>query len=134
MPKRETIKKSPLAPQEKDGFQVNIKIPLKITASDLKKLIPRSTSQILVVLLVIAAFLIGVLFTKVQYQEKSQSGANNQAAATAGTAQQAAPAPGARVKMTVGDFPIKGDANDKVSIVEFADFRCPFCEQFFTNT
>jgi protein-disulfide isomerase len=134
MPKRETIKKTSLAPQEKTSFQVNIRIPLRVTASDFKRLIPRSSSQVLVVLLVIAAFLIGVLFTKVQYLEKGGTANNQQAAAPAGTAQQAAPTPGARVKMAAGHFPLKGNANAKVSIVEFADFRCPFCEQFFTNT
>jgi protein-disulfide isomerase len=87
---------------------------------------------------VVAAFLIGVLFTKVQYLEKgqAQTGNNQQAAAPTGQPGNKAvtPAPGAKVNVSVGHFPIQGNKNAKVTIIEFADFRCPFCEQFFTNT
>lgn len=126
MPKRVTTKKSPTLELKKPTFKV-----------DLKKFLPKSSNQILVTLLVIAAFLIGVLFTKVQYLEKNQGANNNQqAAAPAAQAnpQQAAPAAGTKVNVGVGNFPIKGNANAKVTIIEFADFRCPFCEQFFTQT
>ena len=43
-------------------------------------------------------------------------------------------APGAKVNVGSGHFPAKGNTKAKVTIIEFADFRCPFCEQFFTNT
>ncbi len=52
--------------------------------------------------------------------------------AAGGTA--AAPAPSAApttANVTTGDLPVMGNANAKLTIVEFADFRCPFCEQFF---
>jgi protein-disulfide isomerase len=106
----------------------------------LRKLSVLNTSRIMVTLLIIAAFLIGVLYTKVQYLEKGQAGtvaqtAGNQAAGgTAGTVAQAPAAPGAKVNVDPGHFPIKGDKNAKVTIIEFADFRCPFCEQFFSQT
>lgn len=32
-----------------------------------------------------------------------------------------------------GHFPVLGDAKANISIVEFADFRCPFCEKFYTD-
>jgi len=95
-----------------------------------------SSNQVLVALLLIAAFLIGVLFTKVQYLEKNQAADNNLGAAApsqAGT-QPNAPTPGAKVNVGVGHFPVKGNSKAKVTLIEFADFRCPFCEQFFSQT
>lgn len=91
-----------------------------------------SSVQVLVVLLVFASFLIGVLVTKAYYLEKELKantalGANAQAA-------EGTPAPAQKVKVSVGNFPPLGKKNAKVTIVEFADFRCPFCEQFFSQT
>jgi protein-disulfide isomerase len=139
MPKRVTAQKSPTLELKKPTFKLDVKLPLKVRPEniDWKKFLPKSSNQVLVALLVIAAFLIGVLFTKVQYLEKNQTGSNNQqAAAPAGQAnpQAAAPAAGTKVNVSVGNFPVKGSASAKVTIVEFADFRCTFCEQFFTNT
>lgn len=34
----------------------------------------------------------------------------------------------------VGHFPARGNKNAKVRVVEFADFRCPFCERFYTQS
>ncbi len=98
-----------------------------------------STTQMLVVLLIMASFLIGVLVTKVQYLEANQT-ANNQAAAPAAANNQAAAGQqgltdGQKVaNLGTGKFPALGNPNTKVTIVEFADFRCPFCENFFTQT
>ncbi len=94
------------------------------------------TNQIITVLLIVAAFLIGVLYTKVQYLEKNQT--NTQATAPSGQAavpnQPNAPAPGQKVNVDVGHLPPKGNKNAKVKIVEFLDFRCPFCDRFFKDT
>lgn len=137
MPKSTTAKKSPALELKKPTFEVKIKLPIMFRPENIswKKLLPKSSSQILVILLVVAAFLIGVLFTKVQYLEKNQGG--TQAVAPAGQQAAGQPAqvtPGAKVNVANGHFPAKGNTNAKVTIVEFADFRCPFCEQFFTNT
>lgn len=58
---------------------------------------------------------------------------------TAAPSQQAAqqptaPTPPAKVDVSLGHFPIKGDTNAKVAVVEFADLRCPFCKQFYSTT
>ncbi len=56
------------------------------------------------------------------------------------TAQQGVVQPGASISpapsvynVTTGNLPILGNPNAKVTVVEFADYQCPFCEQFFTN-
>jgi len=46
----------------------------------------------------------------------------------------AEPQPGAKVNVSVGNLPIKGKDSAKVTIIEFADFQCPFCEKFFKDT
>lgn len=60
------------------------------------------------------------------------------AAATAPSAQpsqpSAQPTAGGKVNVGVGHFPALGKASAKVTVVEFADLRCPFCERFFTDT
>ncbi|MEK7127935.1 MAG: hypothetical protein AAB838_04415, partial [Patescibacteria group bacterium] len=86
------------------------------------------TTPILVVLLVIAAFAIGSMWTKIQYM---QAVPVTQPAPT--TAQQptqpAAPAVSLdKVKALFADGYIKfGDANKKILFVEIADPSCPFC-------
>ncbi len=42
------------------------------------------------------------------------------------------PAP-SNVEVGVGHLPAKGNAGAKVTIIEFADFRCPFCERFYND-
>lgn len=93
--------------------------------------LPKSYTPFLVVLLIIASFLLGMLVTKLQYLEQ---GGTYQAAGTApqaGTQQGNAPQVGAKVDVAVGNLPVMGDKNAKVKIIEFADFQCPFCEQWF---
>lgn len=95
-------------------------------------------TKLMYIVLLIAFLIIGYLLGKVETLQKNKTAADAIPAAVA--PQQAPQAPAAmtpeevKKKLTLGHFPIKGNANAKVTIVEFADFRCPFCEKFFTDT
>ena len=101
---------------------------------------PKSYTPFLIVLLIIAAFLLGMLITKVQYLQSSNGstpsayGNGQQAAAPNQPNQPQAPNPGQKQDVAVGNYPPKGNPNAKVTIVAFEDFRCPFCEKLFTDT
>src|SRR5262249_32912638 len=62
--------------------------------------------------------------------DKLMAGAGSAAAAP----KPGAPAPGARppvaaevYKVEIGDAPVKGGKEPKVTLVEFSEFQCPFC-------
>lgn len=118
--------------RKKDYFEV--KIP-RISFHD------TPINTYLVFALVIFAFLLGMLTHKVLFLEqtlKAYAGQAVPAAAQAdtNTAQNgasAAPAP-AKVDIDTGKLPVLGDENAKVTIVEFSDFQCPYCERFYTDT
>ena len=115
---------------KKSGELATKTVSFKIPDIDFKNL---KYTPILILLLLVAAFLLGALTTKISYLEKN---GNNQAAApTAQVPAQGnqAPAPGAKVDVSAGKFPLLGKSGAKVTIIEFADFRCPFCEKFFTD-
>ncbi len=84
---------------------------------------------LVVVALVLAVF-VGSLWQKVKDLEKGGVGTGN----TAVVNPTAAPSVDINSAGGVGHFPVQGKADAKVTIIEFADFRCPFCEQFFSQT
>lgn len=92
------------------------------------KLVP-----ILTAVLVVAAFFVGSLYTKVQMLEKgevqSQGAINNQQPAADAQPQQ--PTKGVA---SVDDDPVLGDKNAPITIIEFSDYECPFCKRHFDET
>lgn len=39
-----------------------------------------------------------------------------------------------RIAVSTGDSPVMGSSNASVTMIEFSDFQCPFCGQFFSQT
>lgn len=87
-------------------------------------------TNLLVGLLVVAAFLIGTLWTKVTLLEKGTTAAPVQQNLGA----PAAPTPGQKVDVSEGTLPILGNKDAKVTVIEFSDLQCPFCKRYFDDT
>lgn len=92
-----------------------------------------NSTTVLFILLIICAFLIGSLWTKVTYLEKTAGSTTTKTENT--TADQAQQQQPAQVKVDINQIKdlfnkdlIKfGDANKKILFVEVADPSCPFC-------
>lgn len=98
---------------------------------------PKSYTPFLITLLIIAAFLLGMLITKVQYLQSSNGGtpsAYGSGQQAAAPNQPQAPNPTQRQNVDIGHLPPQGNPNAKVKIIAFEDWRCPFCDQWFKNT
>lgn len=93
----------------------------------------RSTNKILIAAIVIAAFFLGSLTNKVATLGKNGS-AQAGIAPTAPTGNPQVPQAPTKVTVGIGHFPVLGDKNAKVTVVVFADLRCPYCEKFYTDT
>ncbi len=89
---------------------------------------------ILIIVSIGLAFLVGIMWQKVQNLE---GGSNTRVAGSAGAvgannpqaAPQAPPQAGEVAPITEDDY-IKGNRNARVALIEYSDTECPFCKRF----
>jgi protein-disulfide isomerase len=105
-------------------------MPAKKESTPITFSIPRPTGStpILVGLVIVLAFLLGMLFTKVQYLEKTATTAGVVAAPGAAAPEAAKPA--GKIKPVSNKDHVRGNKDAKVAFVEFSDLECPFCKRF----
>jgi len=92
--------------------------------------------------LIIAAFVIGMLWTKVQTFEKS-GGKNNVAANNGGTKvggtepntfpDPTAPKKEIKVQAVEENDHVRGNRQSRIALIEYSDLECPFCKRFHTT-
>jgi protein-disulfide isomerase len=95
-----------------------------------------SLNTYLIFVIVVFAFILGMLTIKVFDLQQEVGASKDPTTAAAAAAQPSTDAlppsgPSGPVNVGVGNFPVRGNANAKVTVIEFADFRCPFCEEWF---
>jgi len=100
-------------------------------------LLPKGeTNIVLVILLVIASFLIGSLWTRTQFMDKEKTTATNGKVAgtetsnTTPSANQPEFNPAQKTPKIVDTDHIKGDKNAPIAMIEYSDIECPYCKKF----
>jgi protein-disulfide isomerase len=127
--KKTTPQNEEPTPSKKDDY-IELKLP---KLPPLPK-VSTTLSPVWVLLLVALAYLLGIQTAKLTYiEQKMKEGSI--------TAQQAAqpqnpqePVLGAKVDISEGTLPALGKKDAKITMVEFSDFQCPFCERFYKET
>jgi len=92
-----------------------------------------SYTPILFGLLVIAAFFLGSLSTKVSYLEKGVSKTSNNTPSPNPSAPQKPGEPqpqNAKVSPVTDKDHVRGSKNAAVTLIEYSDLECPFCQKF----
>ena len=79
---------------------------------------------------VVGAFFLGSLWTKVQILEKGGSGANPSVANAPSVPSTPAPQAAAVAPKIDKNDHIRGNKNARIALVEYSDLECPFCKTF----
>ncbi len=89
---------------------------------------PANLTPIFIFLLIVAAFAVGSLWTKVQYLEGGK-GAKTLGETTTGTT---APTtlPVGNIKAVSDSDHIRGNKNAQITLIEYSDLECPYCKSF----
>lgn len=83
--------------------------------------------SILIVASIGLAFLVGIMWQKVQSLE---SGSSTKVADTAGANNPQAPSQAGEVDPVTDSDYIKGNRNARIALIEYSDLECPFCKSF----
>lgn len=82
----------------------------------------------------LAVLAAGLMIAVAVYASGASKGANGVGGSpTANNGSQTGGQQGGKVNVSTGNYPLLGNQNAKVTLIEFGDFRCPFCESFFSN-
>lgn len=92
----------------------------------------KRSQMFLIGALIVAAFLIGSFYTKVQYLEKGgpSTKVTTPTSPQATAPQQPAAAPSGKIKPVTDKDHIRGNKNAGLTLVEYSDLECPFCKRF----